>query len=214
MKHKTFGLPDETLNISPEKYLKKDEGIQRHYERPKTSHSKCTLKRPPIPRHYEINKTHTMQDKEFVDFKLVNIMRAKSAPIRNPPKPKCFEQKAPVYIHNSKFGKIPKYLECLKETNKRLNEMKLKEEEEKNKMEQNQIRVIDQEEKQKLLDGLKQNWAKMQEEYQKMPLLIDSVPKMIRKTKLENNLKSLEQDICLLNKNSNRIFIIPDKKGF
>lgn len=215
MQHRTFGLPDETLTIAPDKYLRKDEGIRRHYERPKTSQPRCTSKRPPVPKHNELAKTLSMQNLECKDFKLININRAKSAFIRNPPGPKCFEQKAPIYIHMPKYGKVPKYLNLLKENNERLRELKLKEEEAANEAERNKIRVIDQEEKQKLLDGLKNNWQKLQEEYQKMPLLIDSVPKMIRKTKLENNLKSLEKDICLLNTNSNRIFIIPDeKKGY
>lgn len=215
MQHKTFGLPDETLTISPDKFLKKDEGIQRYYERPKTSHVRCTSRKPPIPKHNELNKAISMQTLDYGDknFKLINIERAKSAGMAaNKPAPKCFEQKAPVYIYRSKYGKVPKYLERLKETNEKLRELKMKEEEEKNEKDRNQIRVIDQEEKKKLLDGLKYNWQKLQEEYQKMPLLIDSVPKMIRKTKLEINLKSLEQDICLLNKNSNRIFILPDQK--
>lgn len=72
------------------------------------------------------------------------------------------------------------------------------------------IRVISQDEKDKILEGLKHNWELQQKEYQKMPLLIDTVPKMIRKTKLEDNLKSLERDICLLNANQNCIFILPD----
>jgi Calmodulin-binding len=145
------------------------------------------------------------------NFKLINIERAKSAVVRNPPGPKCFEQKPPVYIHQSKFGKCPKYLENIKENMRRMQEMSLREKErEKHERESKNIRVISQEDKQKLLEGLKHNWQKLQEEYQKMPLLIDSVPKTIRKTKLEANLKSLEKDICLLNTNSSRIFILPD----
>lgn len=214
LKHKTFGVPEEIS--TPDKYLKKDEGIRRHYERPKTSHPQCTSRRPPVPKHNELNKTLSMQamGNENKNFKLINIKRAQTAQTRTQPSAKCFEQQSPVYIYMPKYGKVPKYLQNLKEASSKLNEIKLKEEELlKNEKDQNQIRVVNEEEKKKLLDGLKHNWQKLQEEYQKMPLLIDSVPKMIRKTKLENNLKSLERDICLLNTNSNRIFILPDKKG-
>lgn len=204
-KHKTFGLP--TLSVSPKKFLKKDDGIRYHYERTKICSSKCNLRKPSVPKHNEISKIH-FSTNENVDFKLINITKAKTAQARTIPVAQNFEQKPPVYIHTSKFGTVPEYLQNLKRI--KINQIKEKEERVRNEENQNQVRVIDDEEKKKLLDGLKHNWQKLQEEYQKMPLLIDSVPKMIRKTKLENNLKSLEQDICLLNTNKNRIFILPD----
>lgn len=49
--------------------------------------------------------------------------------------------------------------------------------------------------------GLKKNWEKLQQEYQSLPLLTDTVPKMIRKAKLENNLKQLEKDILTIENN-------------
>jgi hypothetical protein len=54
--------------------------------------------------------------------------------------------------------------------------------------------------------GLKENWEKLQREYQSLPLLTDTVPKMMRKAKLENSLKSLEKDILLI-ENNPHIFI-------
>lgn len=100
----------------------------------------------------------------------------------------------------------------MKEEIRRMEAMSLKEQQDAENEQKNKekIRVITHEEKKELLEGLKFNWHKLQEEYQKMPLLIDSVPKTIRKTKLEENLKSLERDICLLNTNSSRIFILPN----
>ncbi|XP_070509074.1 enkurin [Chironomus tepperi] len=211
MQHKTFGLPDESSNVTTDKFLKKDDGIIRHYIRPKTSHSKCESRRPPVPKHNELNVTASMMNLTEKNFKVINIKRAKSAMIRNPPGPKCFEQKSPIYIHMPKFGKTPKYLEKRKEEMTEMKEMSLRQKERAEREElMRKIREITQPERKKLLEGLKHNWHKMQEEYQKMPLLIDSVPKMIRKTKLENNLKSLENDICLLNTNSSRIFIVPN----
>jgi hypothetical protein len=212
MQHKTFGVPDEASAIAADKFLKKDEGIARHYMRPKTSHSKCSTRRPPVPKHNELTTTASMQNLHGnKDFKAINIVRAKSAFIRNPPGPKCFEQKAPIYIHTSKYGKTPCYLERRKEEIEQQKQQTLKEKQDAERAEYNKrVRELSQPEKNKLLEGLKYNWHKMQEEYQKMPLLIDSVPKMIRKTKLENNLKSLEHDICLLNTNSSRTFVVPN----
>lgn len=59
-------------------------------------------------------------------------------------------------------------------------------------------RAISDEERETLLKGLQHNWRIMQQEYQRMPLLIDTVPKKLRKTKLEKELKNIERDICML----------------
>lgn len=59
-------------------------------------------------------------------------------------------------------------------------------------------RAISDEEREELLHGLQHNWRIMQNDYQRMPLLIDTVPKKLRKTKLERELKNIERDICML----------------
>lgn len=209
LQHKTFGFAELPLP-TPDKYLKKDEGVRRHYERPKTSHVRCTLRRPPVPRLDDFKKAQSMRNFEHEkDFKLINKIRAKSAFVRNKPGPKCFEQTPPVYVNTSKYGKVPRYLLNI---NEQLRKMEIESKKRQEEIEGNQnkeIRFISPEEKKKLLDGLQDNWDLMQKEYQKMPLLIDTVPKMIRKTKLEQNLKSLEKDLCLLS-TSNLVFISPN----
>lgn len=210
LQHRTFGFAEIPLP-SPDNFLKKDDGTRRLYERPKTSHARCTLRRPPIPHLDELQESRSMQNLEAErNFKLINIKRAKTAFLRNKPGPKCFEQTAPIYIKAPKYGNVPQYLTRMTERMQRIKlETKKREEELKNSHNKD-IRVVTQDEKNKILEGLKYNWELQQKEYQKMPLLIDTVPKMIRKTKLENNLKSLERDICLLNSNQNCIYILPD----
>lgn len=210
LQHKTFGYAEISLP-SPDQFLRKDEGIRFRYERPKTSHARCTLRRPPIPHLDELRSAQSMLNlHDEKNFKLINIKRAKSAVLRNKPGPKCFEQTAPVYIKAQKYGKVPQYLMNINDQLVRLKLEAKRQQEELEGSKNKDITVITPEEKSKLLDGLRQNWNFMQKEYQKMPLLIDTVPKMIRKTKLENNLKSLERDICLLNTNSNCIYILPN----
>lgn len=210
LQHKTFGFPEIPLP-TPDNFLRKDEGIQRYYERPKTSHPRCTLRRPPIPHIDDLKKTQSNQNlNEEKNFKVINIKRAKSAFLRNKPGPKCFEQKAPVYINQPKYGKVPRYLRSINDQLKRMELDVKRREEEMAGRKNEEIRAISQEEKNELLAGLRHNWDLMQKEYQKMPLLIDTIPKQLRKTKLENNLKSLERDICLLNSTANCIFIVPE----
>lgn len=111
----------------------------------------------------------------------------------------------PVHIHNVKtFGKVPKYLKRIKE------QLKVDEKEECNTEDDQHVdecghsryRAVSDEERESLLKGLQHNWRSMQQEYQRMPLLIDTVPKKLRKTKLEKELKNIERDICMLKTDS------------
>lgn len=202
--HKTFGYAEAPLP-TPDNFLKRDEGIR--FIRPRTCDPRCcTSRRPPVPKHNELNRTTTeLNLNNEKNFKLVNIMRAKSAVARNTG-PKCFEQTPPSYILAPKYGKVPKYLKKMSEKQMQM-ELMAKQAVDNSNV-QNDCRRIPHEEKQQLLNGLKHNWDLLQKEYQRMPLLIDTIPKMLRKTKLENNLKQLEKDICLLNSNHNSIYIV------
>lgn len=48
------------------------------------------------------------------------------------------------------------------------------------------------------LQNLKINWTEIQKEYQGLPILTDTIPKKLRKTKIENDLKQLERDIVFI----------------
>lgn len=49
--------------------------------------------------------------------------------------------------------------------------------------------------------GLKKNWKELQKEFQLLPMVTDTVPKIKRKTQLEKQLKELEKDIDLIERN-------------
>lgn len=210
LQHRTFGFAEIPLP-SPDKFLRKDEGIRQNYIRPKTSHPRCTLRRPPIPHLDELKKAQSMQNlDEEKNFMRININRAKSAVLRSKPGPRCFEQTPPVYIRTEKYGNVPRYLHRITDQLRRMELAEKKRQEELAGKQDENVRVVTRDEKLELLKGLQKNWDGLQEEYKRMPLLIDTVPKMIRKTKLENNLKSLERDICLLNSSANKIYIVQD----
>lgn len=42
------------------------------------------------------------------------------------------------------------------------------------------------------------NWEELQKQYQGLPIMTDTIPKILRKSKLEAELKQLEKDIVLL----------------
>lgn len=45
------------------------------------------------------------------------------------------------------------------------------------------------------MQGLKENWEAVNDDYQKLSLTVDTPPKIARKTVLERRLKQLEKDI-------------------
>lgn len=60
------------------------------------------------------------------------------------------------------------------------------------------------------LQGLKKNWEEVHKEFQSLSVFIDSIPKKIRKQKLEEDMKQLEHDIGVLEKH--KVIYIANKK--
>ncbi|KAJ3402960.1 hypothetical protein HDU80_004603 [Chytriomyces hyalinus] len=55
---------------------------------------------------------------------------------------------------------------------------------------------LPEEERGKILDGLKKNWEKLNSDYQKLSLTVDTVPKIARKVNMEKQLRQLETHIA------------------
>ncbi|KAF7412081.1 hypothetical protein HZH66_000977 [Vespula vulgaris] len=103
----------------------------------------------------------------------------------------------PVYIHRKGFGKVPKIMKKIKyEVIKK----ELKEDKSKNDkhIDEHKYHCISEEERKELLDGMKKRWDDMMKEFQCLPFIIDTPPKVQRKAKLEYELQQLEKDIATL----------------
>lgn len=61
------------------------------------------------------------------------------------------------------------------------------------------------------LQGLKKNWEEVHKEFQSLSVFIDSIPKKIRKQRLEEEMKQLEHDISVIEKH--KIIYIANKWG-
>jgi len=59
------------------------------------------------------------------------------------------------------------------------------------------MRQLTDDERQSIVDGLKQNWEQLHSEYQQLSVVIDTVPKQYRKERLEADMKQLEKDVEL-----------------
>lgn len=59
-------------------------------------------------------------------------------------------------------------------------------------LEEKGIVAMPEEERLKILDGLKKNWGKLNLDYQRLSLTVDTVPKIARKVNMEQQLKEYE----------------------
>lgn len=62
------------------------------------------------------------------------------------------------------------------------------------------MREMSDEERETIVNGLKKHWADVHREFQTLSVIIDTIPKRMRKERLEERMKLLEKDIDLLDK--------------
>ncbi|CAH1115832.1 unnamed protein product [Psylliodes chrysocephalus] len=192
-------LPD------PHNFLKKGSGEPCYVKvtGPK-ERSKCCLahKRDEVPKTKEVVKLYN-PPKEDKDFVVHNINKIKDQPAKEP-EPYLVLDKfgnkepisvlEPLYVKMKPYGKTPAYLKKF---------MRQKEKEYQLKKDtigasQPICRYVTRHRRKELLNGLKQNWEELQLQYQAQSIYTDTLPKILRKSKIENQLKQLERDIVLL----------------
>lgn len=102
----------------------------------------------------------------------------------------------PVYVRKKDFGRVPEYIVDRKDESVRarqeyeayMNEY----------FKKGALRTMSDEERNAILEGLKRNWDELHHQFQSLSVVIDTIPKRIKKEKLENDMKMLEKDIELL----------------
>ncbi|GJQ79590.1 hypothetical protein Trydic_g16432 [Trypoxylus dichotomus] len=211
--HKEKGTlgPARLDRPKPNYYLKKNTGkppmLPAELMDPDYGHHKCMKesKWPPIPLRKEVLKE---QDEKLIhppkDFITKNVKAAIAMKPKEPERKIAVDRTGtkkelkaglqPEYIYSKEFAKIPQYLDKF---------IKVKERQEQIRKDlalkvQPKCRYITREQRDLLLSGLKQNWEELQTQYQGLPILTDTIPKINRKSKLEADLKQLEKDIVLV----------------
>ncbi|KAJ0183958.1 hypothetical protein K1T71_000381 [Dendrolimus kikuchii] len=200
---RTFGYAEVPLT-TPDQFLKKGQGIGQAV---KKSDHKCfvTGNLPPVPKRSPPGKK---PEKPKINFKVVNIKKAikvKGKPVE----PRLVDTRdghikkikgsgeVPEYCLRPDFGQMPTYL--VKRNRKIQNALEKIRLAEENR--ESLCKIINEEERQKLLSDLKHNWALMQKAFLQLPMLTDTIPKILKKTKMEQELKQLEKDIALIESN-------------
>jgi len=183
-----YGLPmGKGKKEIPSNYLKKGDGEKIKYH-VKTQESSKLFMKPPLPT--EIPIIPKPNNKNYITINALDAIH--STPKNVKPLPRY-------YVNKKDYGRKPKYL------NRRiaeLEEQKLQKEKEEiiNEFEHNQKKIghlvcIPSAQKESILQGLKDNYQALHNQYQKMSLIADTVPKIIKKTNMEKQLKQYEKDI-------------------
>ncbi|KAF5283531.1 hypothetical protein FQA39_LY17311 [Lamprigera yunnana] len=216
--HATMGLPERPLPEASN-FLKKKCGI-RYKVQPNYifTPKQCSAKSPVIATSVLLKEDEERKKKQAPtrNFVQVNIKKSLKLLSKTPEKrivincygttKKMSAGMEPVYIYKVDYGRIPDYLSKFIRARERDEQLKR----DSIGTEQPKCIYVTKEQREQLLEGLKQNWEELQKIYQGLPILIDTLPKMQRKVKLEEALKLLERDIVLIEKHP-YIYVYNDK---
>ncbi|KAI9220907.1 calmodulin-binding-domain-containing protein [Blastocladiella britannica] len=170
----------------PERYLKKGEGEKVKPEVPKHQPDR-SLRKAPLP-----GTPGAIPPPSGTDFIRSNRTTiGTSDPSPPPAAPRSFLRKA-------NYGRPPAYLGPRKAeqmATRAAAEQAGSDSRDNSDYEHGPMVALPESERMHILDGLRANWDKLNTEYQKLSLTVDTVPKIARKVNMEQQLKKLEEDI-------------------
>lgn len=180
----------------PQNYLKKHEGVSRAppvtsaKAQPKMSYIRSTLHANVLAPSKE------QKERELAAKAPKNYIKANALETINaiPKQHKDQEQR---YTQLKTYAKVPEYLVARKyeqEEKERQKDVQ-KAQQERNAILASGLIPLPEDERLRILQGLKTNWEKLNSEYMRLSLTVDTVPKINKKVSLENALKQLEADI-------------------
>ncbi|KAJ3113497.1 hypothetical protein HDU96_003320 [Phlyctochytrium bullatum] len=102
------------------------------------------------------------------------------------------------YRHKKDYGTAPSYLVKRQKDIERAKHEQAKQQQEEtaNMPTKDGLVPLPEDERIRILEGLKANWEKLNSDYQKLSLTVDTVPKIARKVNMEQQLKQLEDHIA------------------
>lgn len=200
---KTMG-PAKVELPSPKEFLKKHS--KEKMLPPKKKFNKRLSKMPAVPLRTDHPVMGIQSGKNFINTNAADVIVG----VAKKPKPIYVDRRTgdkhdletsgllPKYINKKDYGITPEYI-C-----KRNEDVKKAQEEYNNYIQENlkkaAMKRLSDEEREAVLQGLKKNWEEVHKEFQSLSVFIDSIPKKIRKQKLEEEMKQLEHDISIIEK--------------
>jgi len=178
---------DKSQKIANLKEVKRD---QPHLLQPSTLKTK---NRPALPGKDDKPIMNLVSSKNFVVTNAVETILAA---------PKKTAQATKDYLHKEDYGKVPKYLENIKQDIDTEYEYIRQLQQQELEASQNSSRILTDDEKFGLIQGLKAKWEAVNTDYQATTHLtkLDTIGKVRRKEKYEAELSQIEKDIEKLNR--------------
>ncbi|KAH8305588.1 hypothetical protein KR059_002345 [Drosophila kikkawai] len=218
--HRTMGYAHTPIN-PPNAFLRKNQGVK--WRRENTHKCPKGMPMPPLPPPGSVGKTNVAPN--FIKRNKESAGKTVTCP--QPPRyvdtPVGTRHNllssglVPQHLGRKDFGKIPIYLKRTKKMLAEANAVCAKEQARLLELcrgikgytrtsltnlggppEVPGMRVMGQAERNEILEGLRMSLTEMTKQYQSMSLLIDSQAKRQRKSKLETDLRQVEQDILLI----------------
>lgn len=169
-------------------------------------------RKPPVPKATEAPIMGITTNKNFIKQNAMDaILQVPKKPVKQSVDTRKGDKQLlepagldPVYIHKKEYGQTPVYIEKRKEEIKRTQaeyDAYVADQ-----FRQGMMNQLSEEERLAILDGLKTNWEQLHHEFQCLSVVIDTVPKKLRKERLESEMKQLERDIDIFERH-NSIYI-------
>jgi hypothetical protein len=199
---RTFGKAPGTYKATPDDYMKKNAKttkVQTLSEVKRTQPNllqptelKPKLK-PDVPKTSDVPVMNLVTSKNFVVANAVETILAA---------PKKTQQGVKEYLSKDDYGKVPKYLQHIKQDIEAEYEYIRQLEEQEREAQNSQVRGLGEDERCSLIAGLKAKWESVNTEYQASTHLtkLDTIGKIKRKEKYEAELSQIEKDIEKLNR--------------
>ncbi|VVC36748.1 Enkurin domain [Cinara cedri] len=192
--HRTMGYAKVHLD-PPSQFLKKN---TRKVIRPSVEKVKCDKSLPRIPK--QAPPSEPKPKKNIIAQNIIDISRV--APSLS--KKQIQDTRdghvivvIPNYVGSKNYGKTPNYIIKIHKEK----ELARKKEEERIRQIKPPLRLVPKEEREALINGLKTNWGELHKEFLLLPVYTDTIQKIKRKNNLDKELRSLEKDIEMLERN-------------
>nr|XP_015207455.1 PREDICTED: enkurin isoform X1 [Lepisosteus oculatus] len=211
--NRTMG-PAKVEVPSPENYLLKhskeprlpDKGDVLDFAEKPFTHKDDERKKPRVPAKTDHPVMGIQTKKNFITANAIeNIMAVPKKPQptyvdtrRGDKQPLETSGLVPKFVKKKDYGHTPEYLLQRKEEVRRAQEEY--DEYVKERLRQGAMKQLSEEERETVLQGLKQNWEVLHRQYQGLSVVTDTTPKKNRKERLELQMKQLEGNIELVEK--------------
>lgn len=180
---------EHTASLGPAKvplratdaYLKKHEKEKPLPAKETFAYPNATSRKPNLPSDTPVFGVKS--NKDFIRENALDALHTK--PLKN-------QKEKTVYREKKDYGKSPRYISRIKAESNSTEPENYSTEDAAPKP---GVKMLSQNELAALRRGLKANWEKVNDEYQKLSLTVDTPPKIARKTFLERTLQQLEKDI-------------------